>query len=45
MYYFINKHCQALKFILILKLTHDIPMTSADYQELERIFTKKLGTK
>lgn len=29
----------------IYKLTHNLPLTQADYQELERILTEELGTK
>ena len=28
----------------IYKLTHNIPLTSGDYQELERVFTQELGS-
>ena len=31
--------------LAIHKLTHNIPLSSADYTELERIFTNELGTK
>ncbi len=31
--------------LAIYKLTHNLPLTQADYQELERILTEELGTK
>lgn len=31
--------------LAIYKLTHNIPLASGDYQELERVFTEELGTK
>ena len=30
--------------IAIYKLTHNVPLTSADYSELQRVFTQELGT-
>ena len=30
--------------IAIYKLTHNIPLTAADYKELQRVFTQELGT-
>ena len=30
--------------IAIYKLTHNIPLTTADYKELQRVFTQELGT-
>jgi type I restriction enzyme R subunit len=39
---YINEHGDAIS---IFKLTHNIPLTVADYQELERVLTNELGSK
>ncbi|HBP24370.1 MAG TPA: DEAD/DEAH box helicase [Oribacterium sp.] len=39
---YINDHGNAIS---IHKLTHNIPLTSGDYEELERILTEELGNK
>ncbi|WP_343253218.1 DEAD/DEAH box helicase family protein [Ligaoa zhengdingensis] len=39
---YVNEHGDTLA---IYKLTHNIPLASGDYRELERVFTQELGTK
>ncbi len=39
---YVNEHGDTLA---IYKLTHNIPLSSGDYSELERIFTSELGSK
>ncbi len=39
---YVNEHGNS---VAIHKLTHNIPLTSVDYAELERIFTQELGSK
>lgn len=39
---YVNEHGDTLA---IYKLTHNIPLSSRDYSELERIFTSELGSK
>lgn len=39
---YINEHGNTLA---IHKLTHNIPLSRGDYQELERVFTRELGSK
>lgn len=39
---YINEHGNTLA---IHKLTHNIPLSKGDYQELERVFTSELGSK
>lgn len=39
---YVNEHGDTLA---IYKLTHNIPLSSGDYQELERILTQELGSK
>lgn len=39
---YVNEHGNTL---VIHKLTHNIPLTSGDYSELERILTSELGSK
>lgn len=39
---YVNENGNALA---IYKLTHNIPLTSGDYQELERVLTSELGSK
>lgn len=39
---YINEH---MDMLAIYKLTHNIPLTGTDYEELERVFTQELGTK
>ena len=39
---YVNEHADSQA---IYKLTHNIPLTAADYEELERVFTSELGSK
>jgi type I restriction enzyme R subunit len=39
---YVNEHGDALA---IFKLTHNVQLTSTDYQELERVLTSELGSK
>ena len=39
---YVNEHGNTLS---IYKLTHNIPLTTGDYQELERVLTSELGSK
>lgn len=39
---YVNEHGNS---IVIHKLTHNIPLTAGDYEELERVLTEELGSK